>query len=348
MTDQINYPRINCHSHVLPRAKDIPAFMREKKIFWINDAGTHMCQGDWTRPITDASFFVDEKLLWMERNQIDTSVVITLSQLYCNGYDRQMAYDVVRFQNDFNASLQNDYKEKFVGGFVVQPLYIDDALREIERCHNELGMKLLCLPSHFIDAKGQWRAIADEYTVPIFELADKYALAVEIHPYQAEDIIALEDKFWRFHLIWMCAQTADAYHMFTMLDFDDRFQRIRTCFAHGNQFGHMGLGRRMQGYRGRPDLFEGARDPILHERQDHIFFDSIVHDVLSFELMVKRCGYQQIVCGIDDPYPLGEMDSVPGCYPGKILDEAKSYGVLGESEVKAIWNDNALRWLYGR
>jgi aminocarboxymuconate-semialdehyde decarboxylase len=306
-----------------------------------------MCQGDWTRPITDPSFFVDEKLEWMAKNNIDTSVVITLSQLYCNGYDRNTAHDVIRFQNDFNASLQHDYNDKFIGGFVVQPLYVDDALIEIERCHKELGMNVLCLPSHFKDAEGKWRAIADEHTLPLFELANEYSLAVEIHPYQAEDIIALEDRFWRFHLIWMCAQTADAYHMFTMLDFDEKFQKVRTCFAHGNQFGHMGLGRRMQGFNGRPDLFEGARDPMLHERQEHIFFDSIVHDVLSFELMVKRCGTEQIVCGIDDPYPLGEMDTVPGCYPGKILDDAKTQGIINSKEVQTIWYDNALRWLYG-
>jgi aminocarboxymuconate-semialdehyde decarboxylase len=320
--------------------------MKEKQIFWINDRVTHMCQGNWTRPITDPSFFVESKMDWMERNNIDTSVVLTLSQLYCNGYERNIAKDVIQFQNDFNASLQKEYGDKFIAGFVVQPLYVEDALKEIDRCYS-MGLNVMCLPTHYLDKNTKWQSISNIDTIPIFELADDYGLAIEIHPYQAEDIISLEDKYWRFHLIWMCAQTADAYHMFTMMDFDNRFTRIRTCFAHGNQFGHMNLGRRVQGYKGRPDLFEGAKDPRNHEKQENIFFDSLVHDTLSFELMVKRCGVQQIVCGIDDPYPLGEMDSVPDCYPGKLIDDAVSEKIINSEEAALIWHDNALKWIYG-
>jgi aminocarboxymuconate-semialdehyde decarboxylase len=63
--------------------------------------------------------------------------------------------------------------------------------------------------------------------------------------------------------------------------------------------------------------------------------------------MVKRCGVQQIVCGIDDPYPLGEMDSVPDCYPGKLIDDAVSEKIINSEEAALIWHDNALKWIYG-
>ena len=70
-----------------------------------------------------------------------------------------------------------------------------------------------------------------------------------------------------------------------------------------------------------------------------------MHDVLSFELLVKRQGIDQIVAGIDDPYPLGEMETVPGCYPGKILDEAVSQNIITREEHQAIWHHNVERWL---
>jgi aminocarboxymuconate-semialdehyde decarboxylase len=337
--------RINGHGHLLPYPHQIPSFMKDQEIFWVTDDKSMMCQGKWRRPVTDASFFLEEKLAWMENNNIQKEVILNLSQLYCNGYSRQMARDVTTFQNDFNASLMETHGDKFIPGFVVQPLYIDDALLEIERCVEKLKMPLLCLPSHFLNKDQQWTAIADQATLPIFELANKYHLAIEIHPYNAEDMIALQDHFWRFHLIWMCAQTADAYHMFTLLDFPDKFPYVRTCFAHGNQFGQMGYGRRVQGFDGRPDLFANATNPTKNIQAKNVFFDSIVHDVLSFELLVKRQGVSQIVSGIDDPYPLGEMETVPGCYPGKVIDEAVGAGILTKNDRADIWNKNVLNWL---
>ena len=77
--------RINGHSHLLPYPEQIPSFMKEKEIFWVDDERKHMLQKGWKRPVTDSSFFLDEKLVWMERNRLDHAVVLNLSQLYGNG-----------------------------------------------------------------------------------------------------------------------------------------------------------------------------------------------------------------------------------------------------------------------
>jgi aminocarboxymuconate-semialdehyde decarboxylase len=322
--------------------------MKEKGIFWVDDDMKYMHQGNWQRPVTHESFFLSAKLAWMVDNGIDKEVLLNLSQLYCNGYSRQDAYDVIRFQNDYNASIQHECPEKFISGFVVQPLYIEDAQKEIIRCVEEYKLSLLCLPSHFLNKEGRWTAIADKSVIPVFELANHYKLAVEIHPYNAEEMIALEDKFWRFHLIWMCAQTADAWHFYSLLDFPDRFSDVRVCFAHGNQFGQVGYGRRVQGFKGRPDLFPSAQNPEKTVQCTNVYFDSIVHDVLSFELLTKRAGVSQIIAGIDDPYPLGEMDTVPDCYPGKVIDEAVQYNVITSADRDLIWSENVTTWLFGK
>ena len=57
--------RINGHSHLLPYPEQIPSFMKEKEIFGVDDERKHMLQKGWRRPVTDSSFFLDEKLLWM-------------------------------------------------------------------------------------------------------------------------------------------------------------------------------------------------------------------------------------------------------------------------------------------
>jgi aminocarboxymuconate-semialdehyde decarboxylase len=210
--------KINGHGHLLPEPHEIPAFMKNKKLFWIDDDKKFMRQEDWKRPITDPSFFFKEKLEWMEKYGIDHGVMLNLSQVYCNGWERQDTQDAIRWQNDFNASVQQRRPDKFTSGFVVQPRYVDDALKEIERCVVDLKLNLLCLPTHFLNANGEWLSVVDDSVEPIFELANKYGLAIEIHPYDGEKMVKLKDQYWRFHLVWMMAQTADTLHFYSLKD----------------------------------------------------------------------------------------------------------------------------------
>lgn len=340
--------RINGHSHLLPYPEEIPKFMKEKGIFWVDDERKFMLQKDWKRPVTDSSFFLNEKLEWMERYKIDHAVVLNLSQLYGNGLRVEEMKQALRFQNDFNARIQHDNPQKFTCGFVVHPAFVRGALWEIERCVEELGMQLLCLPTHFMDSIGTWRCVFDEENEPIFELADKYNLAVEIHPYDGEKFIKLENTAWRFHLIWMLAQCADAYHFLTLNGYAHKYKNMRICFAHGGQLAQMNLGRRIQGFDGRPDLFEGKVHPRKSVGHKNIFFDTLVHDTRSFQLLLENQKSKQILAGLDDPYPLGEMESEPqSSYPGKLLDLAVDENIITSDERDEIWNDNVVTWLFG-
>lgn len=337
--------KINGHGHILPEPNQVPKFMKDKKLFSIDDDKKFMRQGDWSRPITDSSFFFKEKLEWMDKYKIDHAVMLNLSQLYCNGWSRQDAKDAIRWQNDFNAGVQSERPDKFTCGFVVQPRYIDDALEEIERCVNELNMRVLCLPTHFLDENDEWLTVIDDSTLPIFELANEYGLAIEIHPYDGQKMVKLKDEYWRFHLVWMMAQTADALHFYALKDFVNKFPNIRTCFAHGCMLGQANYGRRLQGYDGRPDLFTGAQDPRASLGHPNLFFDTLVHDAYTLQLLKTRVGPNQIVAGLDDPYPLGEMEGVARSYPGRVIDFAVEANILSQDESNRIWKDNVLRWL---
>ncbi|MGA0231349.1 MAG: amidohydrolase family protein [Saprospiraceae bacterium] len=340
--------RINGHAHLLPNPEDIPAYLKENEIFWVDEEKKYMLQKNWKRPVTHSSFFLEEKLEWMEQNKIDHAIVLTLSQLYGNGLRLEEMKQALRFQNDFNARIQRDYGDKFTCGFVIHSGFIRSALWEMERCVEELGLRVLCLPTHYMDSIGTWRSIFDEEVEPVFELANQYGLAVEIHPYDGEKFIKLENRAWRFHLVWMLAQCADAYHFYTLNNYHERFKDMRVCFAHGGQLAQINLGRRIQGFDGRPDLFEGKTHPRKAVAHPNIFFDTLVHDCDSLELMIRRNGTDQIILGLDDPYPLGEMESErQSSYPGKLLDLALERNIINEDQYQDIWGDNVLRWLGG-
>ena len=115
--------RINGHGHILPEPSQIPKFMKDKKLFWIDEDKKFMRQGDWSRPISDPSFFIKEKIEWMHQYQIDHSVMLCLSQLYCNGWDEQDCFDVIRFQNDFIDSRVFPESLQLAWLFSYMPLY---------------------------------------------------------------------------------------------------------------------------------------------------------------------------------------------------------------------------------
>ena len=120
--------RINGHSHLLPYPEEIPQFMKDNGIFWVDKDRNFMLQKNLKRPVTDSSFFLNEKLDWMEKYQIDHAVVLNLSQLYGNGLRLEEMKQALRFQNDFNAKIQQDHSSKFTCGFVVHPGYGRGAL----------------------------------------------------------------------------------------------------------------------------------------------------------------------------------------------------------------------------
>jgi aminocarboxymuconate-semialdehyde decarboxylase len=123
---------------------------------------------------------------------------------------------------------------------------------------------------------------------------------------------------------------------------------MRVCFAHGGQLAQINLGRRIQGFDGRPDLFEGKTHPRKSVGHPNIFFDTLVHDTNSLQMVIENQGAKQVVMGLDDPYPLGEMESEQqSSYPGKIIDLAKERNILTEKECDAIWEDNVIQWLCG-
>lgn len=339
--------KINGHGHLLPYAHQIPQFMKDKKYFWVSDDGKFMCQNDWKRPITDESFFLNEKLTWMDKHNISHEVVLTLSQLYCNGLSENASNDIIRFQNDFNAEVQATHSDRFTTGFVVQPAHMDQSLKEIERCVNEHNLKLLCLSTHYLNADEEWVSVADASLAPIYELADQYSLAIEIHPYDADKLVNMKNTFWRHHLVWMMAQTADTYMMYALNGIAQKYPNIRTCFAHGAMLAQANHARVIQGLEGRPDLFPGAHHPNEVLGHKNIYFDTLVHDPYTLQLMINRHGSDQILCGIDDPYPLGEMETVEGWYPGRLLDDAVEKNIITSQQQSEIWNQNVLRWING-
>ena len=129
---------------------------------------------------------------------------------------------------------------------------------------------------------------------------------------------------------------APILHLFTLRDLPNKFPNLRTSFAHGGMLGIASYGRRIQGFDGRPDIFEELEDPRKTLGHKNLYFDTLVHDSHTLDLLKKRVGVSQLIMGLDDPFPLGEMEGVGTSYPGGVIDYAVENGILTSKKVKTF------------
>ena len=64
--------RINGHGHILPEPFQIPKFMKEKRLFWVDNDKKFMRQGGWSRPIiTNDNMVIASKDGYLHKINLD-------------------------------------------------------------------------------------------------------------------------------------------------------------------------------------------------------------------------------------------------------------------------------------
>lgn len=353
-----DFPIVDGHGHMLPRPNEIPHSIKDAGYFdIIGEKGNQfMTQAfiNWKRPVSDETFFIEPRLEWMAKWNIAHTVVLPLSQLYCNGINKAATLDIIRFQNDFHLELETLYPNQITAGFVVQPRFIDEALMECERMVRQ-GLKILCLPTHYLDENEDWVSCTDANCLKLYEYAHENNLAVQNHPYDYERMIKIKDldKFGCGHVMAMPFLTGLFHYQFTCNNIQGKFPNARFCLPHGNTLAAFTAGRKQQWEDGRPDLFEGLETtPIAECLAPNIFFDTIVHDPKTIDYLKDKNGTRNMIMGMDSPYPLGDgipyVASNPKKWPTYTLDLAENKGYITPTEKMHILRRNVFHWIYGR
>jgi aminocarboxymuconate-semialdehyde decarboxylase len=81
-------------------------------------------------------------------------------------------------------------------------------------------------------------------------------LALQIHPYEMENIIDLDDDLWNPWIYGMPFLTGLAHQAITANDYHNIYPNIRFNFAHAGKLSSISYGRHHQGFVGRPDLYK--------------------------------------------------------------------------------------------
>ncbi|MCA9286357.1 MAG: amidohydrolase [Phycisphaerales bacterium] len=314
------HPVIDLHTHILPeRWPDL-----RERYGYGGFVNLEPCANCRARMMIDGRFFREiEANCWdpevrrrdCDAARVDTQVLSTVPVMFSYWAKPEDGHDLSRLLNDHIAGVVRDFPGRFEGLGTVPMQDADLAVRELERCVGELGLRGIEIGSH-VDAPDGIRNLDDASLFPVFEAAADLGAAVFVHPW---DMMGRErmPKYWLPWLVGMPAETALAICAMIFGGVLERLPNLKVCFAHGGGSFPFTIGRIQHGWRVRPDLcaVDNPHDPRSYLRR--MYLDSLVHDESALRYLVDLFGADRVALGSDYPFPLGEHE------PGALIRATK-------------------------
>ncbi len=299
--------RIDIHAHILPETwpplKDRYGYGGFIQIQHVEPGVAHMVYDDgrFFRAVKENCWNPEAILQDMERHKVDVMVLSTVPVLFNYWAKPEDTLDWSRFLNDHLASVQAQYPTRFVALGTLPMQAPELAVRELERCVQELH-----LPGVEIGSNIEGVNLDDERFFAVYEAAEDLGACIFVHPWNMMGMDQMR-KYWLPWLVGMPAETSRAICSLMFGGVFDRFPKLRFLFAHAGGSFPITLGRIQHGYNCRPDLVNvnDVRPP--REYVGHFWVDSITHDVAALRYIVELFGTRRIAMGSDYPFPLGDL-----------------------------------------
>ncbi len=327
--------KIDIHTHIMP--EHMPNWTKKfgyGEFIHLEERNCKACmmKGDTLFRVVDKNTFdATTRKEECARTGVTTQVISTIPVLFNYWAKPADSLETSRFLNDHIAETVASDPSAFIGLGTVPMQDIELAVGEMERCIKELGMPGLEIGSN-INGKN----LGDPSFFPFYEAAEKLGCALFIHPWEMMGEKDMQ-KYWLPWLVGMPAETTRAICSMIFGGVLEKFPKLRIAFAHGGGSFPYTLGRIEHGFHVRPDLVQIDNPVEPRSYLGKFWVDSLVHDPMAFDYLLKVVGEDSICLGSDYPFPLGEH------HPGQMIE-----GLSLKTEVKEkLLYQNAVKWLGG-
>jgi aminocarboxymuconate-semialdehyde decarboxylase len=245
----------------------------------------------------DAQVRIDEYKAFNTQVQ----VVCTIPVMFSYWAKPMDGLDVAKFLNDHIADLVQQYPKNYIGLGTLPMQDAELAVQELERC-KEIGLVGIQIGSNINDEN-----LNEERFFPIFEACERLGMAVLVHPWNMMGEKSMQ-RYWLPWLVGMPAETTRAICSMIFGGIFERLPNLRVNFAHAGGSFLSTIGRIQHGFDCRPDLV--AIDNNIEPKKyiGKFWVDSITHDALMLEYVLKMQGSKKITLGSDYPFPLGDLE----------------------------------------
>jgi len=304
--------KIDFHTHILPT--NIPNW-KEKfgygGFIYLNDIGKDdemmmmKDSGHMFRLVNCNCYDYKARIKDCDRDQVTIQVLSTVPVMFSYWAKPKDTHEVSMFLNDHISKVCKSDPDRFVGLGTLPMNDVSLAIKELERCMLQLGMKGVEIATN-INRKN----LDEEEFYPLYKRMEELGAVVFVHPW---DMMGWKDmpNYWLPWLVSMPAETSRAICSLLFGGIFKRFPKLKFVFAHGGGEFIGTLGRIQHGFNVRPDLYPNQCSP--RDYLKHIYVDSLVHDEDMLNKLVKELGADHVLLGTDYPFPLGELE------PGNLI-----------------------------
>lgn len=272
----------------------------------------------------------DEELRIKEYKVYNTrvQVVCTIPVMFSYWAKPMDCLSVSMFLNDHIAEVAEKYPKNYVGLATVPMQDAELAIKELERCQ-KIGMKGIQIGSNINDEN-----LNEERFFPIFQACEKLGMAILVHPWNMMGMKQMQ-RYWLPWLVGMPAETSRAMCSMIFSGIFEKLPKLRVNFAHAGGSFMSTIGRIEHGFKCRPDLV--AIDNPVNPRNylGKFWVDSITHDPMMLEYVIKLQGTKRITLGSDYPFPLGDLEI------GRFIEEMD----ISKESKEDIFCNSTLEWL---
>lgn len=280
------------------------------------------------REIKENCWNAELRMKEYEQFHTQVQVVCTIPVMFSYWSKPADCLEISKYLNDHIAKLVAKYPRNYVGLGTLPMQDAELAIEELSRC-KKIGLHGIQIGSNINDEN-----LNEERFYPVFEACEKLSMAVLVHPWNMMG----EKKMPRYWLPWLVGMPAETARAICSMIFGGIFERLpalRVNFAHAGGSFLSTIGRIQQGFDCRPDLV--AIDNPVEPRKylGKFWVDSITHDALMLEYVIKLVGAKRVTLGSDYPFPLGDLEI------GKFIEDAE----FPKKVIEDVFANATLEWL---
>lgn len=325
--------RVDFHTHIIPEDfPDLAAKYGDDRFPTLKhtcDCGAEIFRnGKSFRKITDNTWDPKKRIEDMDREGVDVQVLSPIPVTFTYWSDPETCLELSKVQNDFIASVVEDYPDRFVGLGTVPLQNADLAIAEMERAIKELGLKGIEIGSN---VNGQ--NLDDPNIMKFFEAAAKMDVPIFVHPWSTVGQGRMP-KHSFMYTVGMPSETALAAGSLIFSGILDKFPNLKVCFAHGGGSLPYLLPRMDKGWEVWPQIRTTEKPPSYYAKK--FYYDTLVYDPKNLQFMLAKFGADHIIAGSDYPFLLREAPV------GKVVEKLEA---ISAEEMKQMLGDNAMEFL---